>query len=446
MPCRALALLCLQIVMFAAACCAVAASPVPVTLGHAIVPLNGPWRFHIGDNNAWAFADFDDSSWETVDLTSPPGAHDADVGLVNYVAGWQQKAHPGYLGYAWYRLSIAVDAPAGTQLALSGPPDVDSVYQLYINGRLLGGIGDFSHATPTAYSIQPRVFQLPYALTKDQPALIAIRVFMGPWDAGAADAGGIHIAPAIGELDSMQMLYRTQWMETIDGYIVEIVEAFLFVILACLCLCLRWFDRINSAYGWMAAALVLLASYRANQAIYFWWQFESIHTFEWISYVLLTPLALGVWTMAWLKWFRIAKPSGLPKAVLVLTGIYVFAQCMNASWFYGTWPAWLSITLNGAITIVRLLFLLTFGYIAVKGMQQQKHRAWYALPSLILIAIGLFAIELSTLGVPGIWFPFGTGVSRAQFAYLAFDIAFAWLLLSQLCRYARNAEKSEKDL
>jgi hypothetical protein len=50
-------------------------------LGTVIVPLNGPWRFHMGDNPHWADAGFGASSWERMDLTHKHGAHNDDVGL-----------------------------------------------------------------------------------------------------------------------------------------------------------------------------------------------------------------------------------------------------------------------------------------------------------------------------------------------------------------------------
>jgi hypothetical protein len=48
-----------------------------VTLGQSAVPLFGPWKFTVGDSPIdpktgkplWAEPDFDDSKWETVDLT-----------------------------------------------------------------------------------------------------------------------------------------------------------------------------------------------------------------------------------------------------------------------------------------------------------------------------------------------------------------------------------------
>ena len=57
--------------------------------------LNGPWKFHVGDDPRWAEPGFADADWEAVDLTPPPGAHDADVGLTGYVPGWTARGHPG---------------------------------------------------------------------------------------------------------------------------------------------------------------------------------------------------------------------------------------------------------------------------------------------------------------------------------------------------------------
>src|SRR5262245_45195075 len=102
--------------------------PVPITLGQSVVKLNGPWKFHTGDDATWADPNFDDSTWESLDLTPPPGAHDDDVGLSGYVPGWGARGHRGYSGYAWYRLRVAVAAPANQALALAGPPAVDSAY------------------------------------------------------------------------------------------------------------------------------------------------------------------------------------------------------------------------------------------------------------------------------------------------------------------------------
>ncbi|RUL65879.1 glycoside hydrolase [Dyella dinghuensis] len=412
--------------------------PVSITLGHSVAALNGPWKFRAGDDANWANTNVDDASWETVDLTPLPGAHDSDVGLSGYVAGWQARGHGGYIGYGWYRLTLTVNAPAGTELALSGPPDVDSAYQVFLDGHLLGGIGDFSGRTPVAYSIQPHVFNLPASVASGHPVVLAIRVFMGPWDIGADDAGGIHIAPAIGERSSVEAQYRLQWLETVKGYIVEVVEAFLFVLLALMSLGVRLFDRPNAAYRWFALALLLVAAYRANQAIFYWWQFESIHTFEFVSYVMLVPLCLGAWVLAWRAWFEVDKPRWLSQCIPMMTLIYMCAQFFSCSWFYGVLPSWTATSVGWLVTAVRMMLLLALTFIVVCGVRKIGRKDWYALAAAVFISIGLFAQELSAIHVPGIWFPFGTGVSRTQYAYVAFDIAFAIFLAQRLRRFAHE--------
>src|SRR6185436_11886788 len=53
-----------------------------------IITLNGPWKFMAGDNMQYAQPNYDDSGWETMDLSAPPGAHDDDVGLSGFIPGW----------------------------------------------------------------------------------------------------------------------------------------------------------------------------------------------------------------------------------------------------------------------------------------------------------------------------------------------------------------------
>jgi hypothetical protein len=47
------------------------------------------------------------------------------------------------------------------KLTLAGPDDFDSVFQVFANGRLLGGFGDFSGKTPVTYFSVPTLFPLP---------------------------------------------------------------------------------------------------------------------------------------------------------------------------------------------------------------------------------------------------------------------------------------------
>ena len=55
-----------------------------IQLGESAVELTGPWKFHIGDDMAWAQPGFDDSAWETMDLAAPPGSR-------GEVPGWTAR-------------------------------------------------------------------------------------------------------------------------------------------------------------------------------------------------------------------------------------------------------------------------------------------------------------------------------------------------------------------
>src|SRR3954470_21804364 len=114
--------------------------PDPPTLRAAATLLDGAWRFRTGDDPRWAGTSTDDRDWETIDMTASPGSHDGDVGLPDYVAGWMAHGHAGYHGYAWYRRAVMVPADHASWDIL-GPSLVEDGYELYWNGRLLGGSG-----------------------------------------------------------------------------------------------------------------------------------------------------------------------------------------------------------------------------------------------------------------------------------------------------------------
>jgi hypothetical protein len=171
---------------------------------------------------------------------------------------------------------------------------------------------------------------------------------------------------------------------------------------------------------------------------FFLGQFETVHAAEMISIVWLLPLCLAAWTMAWRAWFRLRDTEWIPIAAGILTLLYVIAQFLTASWFHGVFRHWVVTISEFIATWTRVLFVLLTGFIVYQAIRQQRREAWVALPAVVLVPIGLFASELSKLGIQGIWFPFGTGVSRTQFAYAAFDLVLFVLLLRQFLFFART--------
>ena len=72
------------------------------------------------------------------------GATDPIAGLTGYVPGWTDQGHPGYLGYAWYRIRVRLEAPPGREAGPRRTRDLDDAYQVFDNGELLGHFGDFN--------------------------------------------------------------------------------------------------------------------------------------------------------------------------------------------------------------------------------------------------------------------------------------------------------------
>jgi len=395
-----------------------------------LITLNGPWKFIVGDNMQYAESNYDDSKWENMDLSAPPGAHDDDVGLSGYIPGWTAKGHSNYSGYAWYRLKIIQDSLPENNLVLAAPPSVDDSYQLFINGSLLGSAGDFSGTVPIIYSIQPRMFLVPENVKKEKNITIAFRVWMSSASLGA-DAGGIHIAPTLGEKKHIEQKYRFQWEQTIKGYIVEVVWPVIFVLLAITMFLLNRGRNLSQSSKWFIAALILLGLMRLNQAVYFWFHIENSHQSVIVGQIILRPLVLGSWLMAWREWFDLRQSKWLPKIIALLTLLFMVAQLLGISWVSHSIHTYFQTIAD----YIRLLLLALLLFIIYQGMLKQGMKDLLVLVAALLMLIALFPKEISDLHIiPGIWFPFGVGVSRGQFFYVAFVF----------CMYAVLIQKNRK--
>jgi hypothetical protein len=392
------------------------------------VRLEDSWKFKTGDDLRWADPRFDDRAWGTLNLAAPADANDGDQGIGHYAAGWEANGYGGYTGFAWYRILIASPPSSGRDLAVLGPAMVDSAYQIYANGKQLGGIGDFARPIPIAYGIHPMRFNFPSAR---QPVLIAVRVWMGPWAAGHR-SGGIHVAPVFGNAAGVESAYKMQWFEKTRAFALEIVQACLFIVLAVVALSLLPFDRARRGPIMLAIALILTALWRANLAFFWLSGTESVQRFVHLHVILLVPITLGAWTLTWCYLFRLNESHRITVVTSALTILYILAEVLKRPLFDGGFLSALAPAAALVSRWDRYAFLLLLIYIVYRGVRERGNEAWLALPAIVLISIGQFAGELFTLGAPTIWFPFGMGVSLANYAYLFATPAIAALLWSRL--------------
>jgi hypothetical protein len=384
----------------------------PPSLRAAATLLDGGWRFHVGDDPHWADPLADDNDWETIDLTAKPGSHDGDVGLPDYVSGWMAHGHPGYTGYAWYRR--VVDVPAGSaSWDILGPTLVEDGYELYWNGHLLGGSGSLG-PHPRVVGTRPLRFALP-ADAAGTRGVLALRVFELTRADASTSGGGMHSAPILAPRPVSEGLHRAHWERTIAGYIADAIEPLAMFSLIGLAL---WYWPRSSHKGFLivaSIALALTAARRLNNALVAWTDLLDLPTYSLMAKYMWMP-TVAAWALAWNRWcqrpWRIIDVSALAIMVAEIVG----AATHSAS----------------ATRVSRLASIALFVVIGARIVRGGAMRM-LALITLALMTVSFFGGELlDPIGVPGIWFPFGIGVSRTQTIYAIFIPLLAFLIVRTL--------------
>lgn len=372
--------------------------PDPPALRAAATLLDGRWRFHTGDDPRWADARLDDGGWETIDLTPAPGSHDGDVGLPDYVGGWRAHGHAGHAGYAWYRRVVVVPDGGATYDVL-GPTLVDDGYELYWNGQLLGGSGALG-PRPRLVGTRPLRFALPNDAAGTR-GVLAVRAFMLPRATPGGDGGGMHSAPILAPRPISDGLHRAQWERTIAGYVVDAIEPLAMIILVCLTLWCLPRSTHRGFLSFASVALVLTAARRLDNAIVAWTDLMDVRTYSWLAKYMWMP-TVAAWALAWNRWLERPWPVLDVAALAIAVAEGVAASVPNAS------------HVTTACRVGSIALFVVIGARIARGGRMRVP----ALGTLALITLAFFGGELlDPIGVPGIWFPFGIGVSRTQYLY-----------------------------
>jgi len=415
------------------------ANSTTVTIGQSAVRLYGPWKFTVGDSPIdpathqplWAQPGFDDSRWDTVDLTPKEGATDPITGISGYVPGWTAKGHSGYWGYAWYRIRVRVDAQPGQRLALAGPSNVDDVYQAFANGTLLGGFGDFSVNPPVVYYTQPTMFSLPQE--DAQTLVIAFRVWMEPNTLmSSPTVGGFHGAPIFGDAAAVAAGYQSLWLQVTRTYATSPFEAVVFLLLALGAFSLIFFDPSDRVYLWMGAIFLDIVCITAVNCLVAWTHVLGIVSSSVIGDVFLVPPLYAGWVMVWWVWFGLRKPAWLPRAVAVMALLLALSNLLGEDLWFTVIPHPVSAAIYMVSLAVRLAFLALLLGVVYVGIRLHGLEGWLALPPAVLYGIGRFSTDLSTIGINLFWFPFGIQFSLGIIASLLLAVVLTLLLLRRL--------------
>jgi len=213
-------------------------SPVAAaTAIHGTLSLDGPWRFHTGDDLTWAQPNFDDSTWPTVNL----GQSLEEQGIENYS------------GYAWYRMRFA-----SAQLSQFGSSGGNSSLQLLVASHSVGQLAVYSNGfevgATRGMTDSPSLYQSPpFIVSITQPAsdgsvVIAIRTWNSlPVSYGLLER--VHLGGSAEIADKFELARSRQWNR---NALAGILAGFLFLCVAALAATLYLSQRHHSEYLWLA--------------------------------------------------------------------------------------------------------------------------------------------------------------------------------------------------
>lgn len=244
-------------------------------LGRSVVPLDGMWAFHPGDDLAWAQPDFDDAGWARIETGKT----------------WEEQGFRNLTGFGWYRQRIVLDPQtAGDwKLALYLPALQDAA-EVYWNGRLVGRYGRvppdpvwYSSAWPVGVAILcPACGRGQIVLGRPESGVLAIRVWTAPYVFfSGPEVGGLTATPDLGSAEAAGDQVGRQSAAWLTGSLYGLGLALVSGVVALLAL-LAWLrDRRQRMLLW-------LGLYMAHGVLQLPFGLPGLLSFRW-SYGLIAP-------------------------------------------------------------------------------------------------------------------------------------------------------------
>ena len=380
------------------------ANNVSLTLGQSVVALNGPWKFHTGDNMAWADPGFDDSAWQDYNLLSGNSTLSQEEVLQSAeLPGWQQHGHPGYTGYAWYRIRLRLPENVHS-LALLMPQYIDDVYEVYVNGSKIGTFGDLNgwHLT---YVGQPMLFSIPAAtLDSGQPVALALRFWNIRSEASPSAhnlAGGLRGLPVIGPPAPLQIIEQSvrehMWQTLGPAQLIKPLAA-LYAAVGFISLFLFLFSRQQKEYLW---AGISLTGFGSMLAAIGWLEDSTISVQLSVVGQALSDSA-AIFAMPLAAMYLLEVPRAFwRRANYAVSAVNLAWSLQLAGLNLGLLPPTAvfdrlrSITLGVAVLSLACLLLA----IAVEGVRKLGSKAWLPMTPGLLFALYCIFYTLSSLGI-----------------------------------------------
>ena len=408
-----------------------------IVLGQSVIPLNGPWKFHIGDNPRWADPDFDDSQWETVDFAAGPGSVDPAIGGAGYSPGWTAKGHPGYSGYAWYRIRLQVADP-GQALAMLMPSNIQDAYQVFSNGRVAGSMGKFDRPVPTIYNSQPGMITLP---PSGGTVVLALRLYMAPLRLlFSPGAGGMHSPPHLGLTSAVLPVWRVTQDDIFRGALSDLLAALLFLAFAFLFLILFLFDRSETILLWPFSACLFTAAWYGLSFLTTTTNAMSALQHNLLS-ILLSGILYSLWLVTWWAYLGLQRFRWIRNAIAIWLVAALILELPLMARLYGpnAGPVVLQL-LSGTFAIALGTSVLLLLVIVFFGWRHRTQDSWLALLAIFFHNFHLLDAGLGRLHIYPSWSPAGIRVDLPLIGECCMLVCFSFLLL----RHFRSSQRRQQ--
>jgi hypothetical protein len=409
-----------------ALCCAAAvrAQYTDASAAGEPVKLDGLWRFHEGDNPAFAAPGFDDAQWQL----QPADKH------------MPQPGNGSNPGVGWYRIRVKLPATREPLALVMG----QTVCEVYADGRLLGATGS-THLGPEWQAIDNvSVIPLPPDLN-GRTVTLAVRVayfYLFPRWLFVPSLAPERLGWQWREADSNKtLLQNAPWLfSLVLSLCVGMFSLGLFVL-----------QRRSTEYGWAALAYLVNAVSGVSR-FYLTLHRARMSNVSSMSDVLLAVEMLAQAMFIWK--FIGARRGGLFRAAMVVNAIYLTIALLEAHFVLsgllgnGTLALLIgnetcAVLLQGVV----VLFLVRMGISAVRGNRNAQ---------LLCIPLTL-SYSLSTVFGATLWLAFA-GIMAQPWYFPAVQVGqvgvswmdiFDWLAVAAMgmvlvLRFVRSAEHEQR--
>jgi hypothetical protein len=329
--------------------------------GKGFVEVGGNWRFHTGDDLAWARPEYDDSSWEQLrgDKT------------------WGAQTHPSYVGFAWYRKPIEVDG-AGGPLTILMPP-VDDAYELYWNGKKIGVHGKLPPDAQWDAIPQAATFPLPA-----NSGLLAMRVWKSILaSVDTTTLGGMEAAPRIGDAAYLALQTRTTVMAQQHRRLPVLISSSLMLVTGLISLLVFMRERNRWLYFWLALYLIAIGATGIRNVLDTGTSFFANQLYV---QVLSCIADLSLWALL-LALFGLDRERSWRQRTLWLAGLYLAAQTVDIIilrfWQYGGKGLVWTDAITTAIYTIAPLYIVA---ILIGGLRRRRQMDLWPLAFIIAFA------------------------------------------------------------